>query len=313
MKKIFLLFTFMMSNLMIFAQGAKKPTIMVVPSDMYCIKNGYSKVVNNQGENETIPNYKKALQNDPALLTGITAIGQMMADRGFPLKLLEQELKSLEDESAEDAMLTSKEGSDVSESPVDALKKRAKADIILQVTWLVNKQGPKYSLTYNMLGIDAYTNKQISACQGTGAPTFSAELPVLIEESVSNNFEDFAQRLQGHFDEMFQNGREVTLRIKKWDSSDVDLESEFEGIELSDIIEDWMADNTVNGRFNTTDATENMMYFEQVRIPLFNEQGRALDTRRWARGLVNKLKELGIVSKLMVKGLGQATIIIGEK
>lgn len=204
----------MMSNLMIFAQGAKKPTIMVVPSDMYCIKNGYSKVVNNQGENETIPNYKKALQNDPALLTGITAIGQMMADRGFPLKLLEQELKSLEDESAEDAMLTSKEGSDVSESPVDALKKRAKADIILQVTWLVNKQGPKYSLTYNMQGIDAYTNKQISACQGTGAPTFSAELPVLIEESVSNNFEDFAQRLQGHFDEMFQNGREVTLRIK---------------------------------------------------------------------------------------------------
>ena len=129
---------------MIFAQGAKKPTIMVVPSDMYCIKNGYSKVVNNQGENETIPNYKKALQNDPALLTGITAIGQMMADRGFPLKLLEQELKSLEDESAEDAMLTSKEGSDVSESPVDALKKRAKADIILQVTWLVNKKGPKY-------------------------------------------------------------------------------------------------------------------------------------------------------------------------
>ena len=55
------------------------------------------------------------------------------------------------------------------------------------------------------------------------------------------------------------------------------------------------------------------MYFEQVRIPLFNQQGRALDTRQWARGLVNKLKEMGIVSKLMVKGLGQATIIIGEK
>lgn len=112
---------------------------------------------------------------------------------------------------------------------------------------------------------------------------------------------------------MFTNGREVTLRIKKWDSSDIDLESEFGGNELSDIIEDWVAENTVNGSFNTTDATENMMYFEQVRIPLFNQQGRALDTRQWARGLVNKLKGMGIVSKLMVKGLGQATIIIGEK
>ena len=55
------------------------------------------------------------------------------------------------------------------------------------------------------------------------------------------------------------------------------------------------------------------MYFEQVRIPLVNAQGRALDTRRWARGLVEKLRQMGITSKLMVKGLGQATIVIGEK
>ncbi len=313
MKRLLIIIVCMVSVLTISAQRAKKPTIMVVPSDMYCIQNDYFKEFKNQGENTKVPDYKKALQSDPALLTGITAIGQLMADRGFPLKLLEQQLKSLEDESAEDAMLTSKIGSDVSETPVDALKKRAKADIILQVTWFVNKQGPKYSLTYNMQGIDAYTDKQIAACQGTGEPTFSAELPVLIEESVANNFDDFAQRLQVYFDDMFTNGREVTLRIKKWDSSDIDLESEFGGNELSDIIEDWVAENTVNGSFNTTDATENMMYFEQVRIPLFNQQGRALDTRQWARGLVNRLKGMGIVSKLMVKGLGQATIIIGEK
>lgn len=295
------------------AQAAKKPTLMVVPSDLYCIQQGYSMTFDNQGEKEQIPDYKKALQSDPALLTGITTIGQMMADRGFPLKLMEQELKSLNDESAENAMMTSKSGSDVSESPIDKLKARAKADIILQVTWLVNKLGPKYSLTFNLQGIDAYTNKQIAACQGSGDPTFSAELPQLIQESVANNLDVFCQQLQAHFDDMFQNGREVTLRIKKWDSSDVDLESEFDGKELGDIIEDWVADNTVQGRFNTTDATENMMYFEQVRIPLVNAQGRALDTRRWARGLVEKLRQMGITSKLMVKGLGQATIVIGEK
>lgn len=295
------------------AQAAKKPTLMVVPSDLYCIQQGYSMTFDNQGEKEQIPDYKKALQSDPALLTGITTIGQMMADRGFPLKLMEQELKSLNDESAENAMMTSKSGSDVSESPIDKLKARAKADIILQVTWLVNKLGPKYSLTFNLQGIDAYTNKQIAACQGSGDPTFSAELPLLIQESVANNLDVFCQQLQAHFDDMFQNGREVTLRIKKWDSSDVDLESEFDGKELGDIIEDWVADNTVQGRFNTTDATENMMYFEQVRIPLVNAQGRALDTRRWARGLVEKLRQMGITSKLMVKGLGQATIVIGEK
>ena len=299
-------------SLMAFSQ-AKKPTLMVVPSDLYCNQHGYMLSFNNQGTTEMVPDYKKALQNDPQLLTGITVIGQMMADRGFPLKLMEQELKSLNQESAEDALLTSKSGADVAESPVDRLKKTSKSDIILQVTWLVNRTGPKYSLTFNLQGIDAYTNKQIAACQGTGDPTFSAELPVLIEESIANHLETFTTQLQNYFDDMFENGREITLRVKKWDDSEYDLESEFDGTELSDIIEDWVSANTVKGRFNTTDATENFMYFEQVRIPLFDENQRAMDARRWTRGLINKLKTLDVPAKLMMKGLGQATIVIGGK
>lgn len=312
MKRIATLFFGIVMPILAFSQ-AKKPTLMVVPSDLYCTQHGYMQSFNNQGMTENVPDYKRALQNDPQLLTGITVIGQMMADRGFPLKLMEQELKSLNEESAEDALLTSKSGADIAESPVDRLKKKSKSDIILQVTWLVNRAGPKYSLTFNLQGIDAYTNKQIAACQGTGDPTFSAELPVLIEESIANHLETFTTQLQNHFDDMFENGREITLRVKKWDDSEWDLESEFDGTELSDIIEDWISANTVKGRFNTTDATESFMYFEQVRIPLFDENQRAMDARRWTRGLINKLKTLGVPAKLMMKGLGQATIVIGGK
>ena len=312
MRKLFIVLLGFCSSLMAFPQ-AKKPTLMVVPSDLYCNQHGYMQTFSNQGQTENVPDYKRALQNDPQLLTGITVIGQMMADRGFPLKLMEQELKSLNEESSEDALLTSKSGSDIAESPVDRLKKKSKSDIILQVTWLVNRTGPKYSLTFNLQGIDAYTNKQIAACQGTGDPTFSAELPVLIEESIANHLETFTTQLQNHFNDMFENGREITLRVKKWEDSEFDLESEFDGTELSDIIEDWVSANTVKGRFNTSDATENYMYFEQVRIPLFEENQRAMDARRWTRGLINKLKTLGVPAKLMMKGLGQATIVIGGK
>lgn len=292
---------------------AKKPTLMVVPSDIYCNHNGYMISYDNQGAIEMVPDYKKALQSDTDLLTAITVMGQMMADRGFPLKLLEQEIKSLEAESAEDAMMTSKSGEDVSESPIDKLRKKAKSDIIMQVTWFVNHLGPKRSLTFNLQGIDAYTNKQIAACQGTGEPTFSAELPVLLEEAIANQLDGFNQQLQNHFDDLFTNGREITLRCKKWSDSDYDFESEFEDKGLGEIIEDWIADNTVQGRFNTSDATENMMYFEQVRIPMYNDKGRAIDARQWARGLVNHLKSLGVETKLMMKGLGQATVVIGGK
>jgi len=114
---------------------------------------------------------------------------------------------------------------------------------------------------------------------------------------------------------MFANGREIIIRIKKFDSWSDDLETEFDGKELSSILEDWMAANSVKGRFNTSDATENMMLFEQVRIPLYDDSGKAIDARGFAKGLQTFLKNppYSITNKLMMKGLGQAVIVLGEK
>jgi len=294
---------------------AKKPTIMIVPSDVWCNTNGYMMEFDNQGKIVKVPDYKKALQENADLLLVISKINELMADRGFPLKNLESSLKTLESEAAEDAMLTSKGGGEVNESPIDKLKKVAKADIWMQMTWTVNTTGPKKSITFNLQGLDAYTDKQIAGASGTGEPSFTAELPVLLEEAVLAHLDNFNVQLQNHFDDMFTNGREIILRIKTWNTWEYDLESEdFGDDELSSLIEKWVTDNTVQGRFNTTDATENMMLFEQVRIPLFDEAGKAIDARKWANGLRKYLKDTyQIESKLMMKGLGQAQLVLGEK
>lgn len=288
---------------------------MIVPSDVWCNTNGYMMEFDNQGKIVKVPDYKKALQENADLLLVISKINELMADRGFPLKNLESSLKTLESEAAEDAMLTSKGGGEVNESPIDKLKKVAKADIWMQMTWTVNTTGPKKSITFNLQGLDAYTDKQIAGASGTGEPSFTAELPVLLEEAVLAHLDNFNVQLQNHFDDMFTNGREIILRIKTWNTWEYDLESEdFGDDELSSLIEKWVTDNTVQGRFNTTDATENMMLFEQVRIPLFDEAGKAIDARKWANGLRKYLKDTyQIESKLMMKGLGQAQLVLGEK
>lgn len=294
---------------------AKKPTIMVVPSDVWCTKNGYMTEYNNQGTKVKIPDYKKAFQENSDLLVVISKINGLMADRGFPLKNMESVLKTLESESAENAMLNSKSGAGVSETPIDKLKKVAKADIIMQLTWTLNTVGPKKSVTFTLQGIDAYTDKQIASATGTGAASFSVELPVLLEESVLAHIDNFNTSLQNHFNDMFENGREITVRIKKFDSWSGDLEKEYNGKELSSIIEEWMTQNTVKGRFSTSDATENMMLFEQVRIPLYDAKGKAIDARGFLKGLQEYLKIVpySIPNKLMTKGLGQAVIVLGEK
>lgn len=314
---ILLLSVFMLTAISGFAQ-AKKPTLMVVPSDVWCNQNGYMLSFDNQGSVVNVPDYKRAFQENAEVLQVISQINGMMADRGFPLKNMESAIKTLEANAAEDNMRSSKEtGSGVSESPIDALKKVAKADIIMQLTWTVNRTGPKKSVTFNLQGLDAYTDKQIATATGTGAPSFSAEIPVLLSEAVLSHMDNFTNSLQTHFDDMFENGREIIVRVQKWDDWDGDLETEYgdDDEELGIIIEDWLADNAVKGRFNTTDMTEDMALFEQVRIPLFNEKGRAIDARRFVRKLSKMLKNepYEIPNKLVMKGLGRATIILGGK
>lgn len=296
-----------------FAQ-AKKPIIMVVPSDNWCISNGYFIEFDNQGTKMKVCDYKRAVQENTELTLVINKLGELMATRGFQLKSLEQTLKSIESEAAENAMTTSKTGAGVSESPVDKLKSVAKADIWMQINWKINSFGPKKSVTFDLAGFDAYTDKNVAGASGTGNDLIGAPLALMLETAVLAHLDNFNGLLQKHFEDMFENGREVTMRIKKFDSFDGDLEKEFDGEELGSIIEKWVSENTVKGRFSTTESSENKMYFEQIRIPLLDATGKATDTRGWAKGLQKFLKEkYQIPAKLTMKGLGQAAIVVGEK
>ena len=296
---------------------AKKPTIMVIPADVWCSENGYMESFNNQGKFTKVPNYEAAVQENMDLLNAITKIGELMAERGFPLKDLATTIRNINQSTAEDEMTTSRtSGATLAESPLDKLLNRAKADILVELTWKINTIGPKNSVTYTLRGLDAYTGKQVAASQGTGAQSFSAEIPVLIEEAALEHIDNFCSQLQSHFDDLVENGREVVVNIRLFDNgSGMTLEDEYGGEMLMDIIDDWMAQNTVNHRYSLTDATENVMRFEQVRIPLYNENGTAMDTRRFVRNLSRYLGKapFSIDSKILTKGLGRADLVLGEK
>ena len=296
---------------------AKKPKLMVVPSDNWCQQHSFMQTFDNQGITENIPDYQAALLKDADLNNVISKINILMADKGFPLTDLQQTLKSIRNLSAEDALIQSKStGASLAESPLDRLRRTAKCDIILELSWQVSTIGPKKTITYNLRGLDAYTNKQVAGAQGTGAPSFSAELSTLLEEAVQNNMDNFCAQLMTHFQDLETNGREVTLDIKVFDDgSGIDLESEYGDLELAEIIDNWMTDNTVNHRFNKTDATENYILYEQVRIPLYKNNGNAQDTQDFARNLRNYLKQppYNIPSKLINRGLGRCLLVIGQK
>lgn len=296
---------------------AKKPKLMVVPSQVWCSGKGYITSFDNQGEPEEIPDYKRALQNDRELMNVISKINILMADRGFQLQDLSQYLRSIQNTQAENSLIRTKtSGAALMESPLDRLRRTAKADIILEVDWLVNQTGPKKSVTYNLRALDAYTNFQVAGAQGTGAPSFSAEVPVLLEEAVQNNMDNFIAQLQAHFDDLMANGRQVVIELQIPDHcSDLDFEKEYDGKELTEILDDWMAENSVEHRFSKSDATENWILYDQVRIPLYSSNGTAMDTDAFARQIRDFLRKppYGITCKIVNRGLGRSLIIVGEK
>ena len=310
-----LLIAFLSITTVFFAQ-AKKPTLMILPSDNWCEQRIFMTEFDNQGTKQKVPNYKQAFQEDTEIGQVISKIGSLMIDRGFPLKDAEQELKAIEQRAAEDNMTSSTtSGAGLSESPLDKLKNRAKADIVIQIWWKVTKSDQGKVVSFVLEAFDAYTSKRIAAASGNGTPNATDIVPVLLQNAILANIDTFAAPLQSHFDAMFTNGREIRLTVRKWNSWDKDLETEIDGEEITDHITNWMDTNTVQGRFNKSEATENIIRFEQVRIPLVDDKNKALDARDFGKKLQKHLKAApyNFEVKLMTRGLGEAILVLGEK
>ena len=291
---------------------SKKPTLMILPSDHWCTQRFYMTTWDNQGVKVKTADYQKAFLQDRELTQVISKIGQLLTQQGYTLKDAEQETKAVFNRIAEDNVtLSNTSGSALAESPLDMIKKRAKMDILIQIDWTINNNR---SVTFTLEAFDAYTSKRIATATGTGKPS-SEILPIMLEQAVKSKIKDFDKQLDNFYADCNKNGREVVLTIKTWENWDGNLETENEdGDELIDVIQKWLNKNTVNGMFNLSDATENFAQFEQVRIPLRDEEGDAIDARGFATMLRKFLvKEFGVTSKVMTRGLGEAILVIGEK
>ena len=261
----------------VFAQE-KKPTLMILPSDNWCHQRFYTNVIDNQGVKIESPDYQLAFREDPELTAVISKVGQLLSSKGYSLKDAEQEIKSVYTRLAEDNVTTSKSGASLYESPLDIIKRRAKMDIVVQLWWRINKEGSRRTVSFTLEAFDAYTNKRIATSSGVSDAS-TESVPLLLEKAANSRIKDFDKQMM-----VFYNDRK------------------------------WIRKNTVGGAYNLTDATENMATFEQVRIPLLDADGDGLDARGFATSLRKYLsKEYGITSKVMTRGLGEATIVLGEK
>lgn len=295
------------------AAQEKKPTLMILPSDNWCAQRYFTTTYLNQGVQVVVPDYPTAFREDTELGGVVSKVGELLTGLGYSLKDCEQEFKAMQSRMAEDNVAMSSTGATLVESPLDMLKRRTKSDIIIQLGWQVNKAKDGHSVTFTLEAFDAYTSKRIATASGTSDVSQDL-IPQLLENAVLQKIAGFDTQMTQYYADLQANGREIVMTIRCWDSWENNLETEYNGEELLDCIQNWLAENTVNGAFNLTDATETMAQFEQVRIPFFDGNGRAVDARAFATRLRKYLQQqYQITAKVMVRGLGEANIVLGEK
>ncbi len=311
MKRVTLFLLCILPSFSLFAQKMMMPSVMVVPGDSWCNSYGFME----KSSNEYYPDYRRALIENGDLVNVISKINLIMADRGFPLENLETALKNLKLENVERKLYTAKDGSFIQSSPLDNLYRAAAADIVLQLSWEVNKVGPKYSITFNLQALDSYTNKQVAGVQGTGASSFSADVSTLLEEAVVSHMDNFCQRLIEHFREAKKNGREISIDVMLGQSASCDFSTEFDDYELAEIITRQVARNAVNHSFSKGPSTEMLLQYRSVRMPVTDADGIPMDAYAFARQIARVLKKspYNLTTKVIAKGLSKAIIIIGEE
>lgn len=288
---------------------------MILPSDNWCNQRYFMTSFSNQGSTVKVPNYQQAFMEDTELPLVISKVGGVLTGLGYSLKDAEQEIKSIATKTAEDNVTYSKtSGAALNETPLDVLKRRVKSDIIIQIWWKLNRDSKGHSASFTLEAFDTYTNKRIATSSGT-TKSSTEGIPVLLEQAVKENIKPFDEQMSRWYDEQKKNGREIVLTVRCWDNWENDLETEYEGNELTDCIQDWLAEHTVNAAYNLSDGTETFVQFEQVRIPLLDQRGRAMDARAFATELRKYLQKspYNITSKVMMRGLGEAIIVLGEK
>lgn len=314
MKKTFaLIVTILCTTVGAMAQKVMTPPhVMVVPDLIYCKAHGFVQQFDNSGITETVPDYEKALSEDPSLHSVLIQVAQLITDRNSDIVIVDL-LEAINNAKADAAMAAANAG-DQSESVDEAIIRNSEADILVKVQFDLLKSGPQYQVSYTITGTDAYTNRMFAPISGMGAPSTSANPVVLLREAVYDNMDGFLTKMLSFYNSMIEKGRMVAFDIKTTSTAGVNMNSKVGEYTLREQIEDFLYDNSVDGNgLERVKSGSTFLQYQGVYIPLIQTirgRQRKQGAKDVAQKLVNFLEDNGISSEYKIRGLGKVNIYI---
>lgn len=289
----------------------QKPTILVIPSDQLLNRFGKLQQKEILGKQLQIRDYNGYFLADPDSKFVISSIQDAFIQYGYPLNDFEQMLKSINDQEMIDAV------TGIQKDAKTVLLTNARPDIILEVdyNYITDRSTRVYSksLTFTLRAIDAFSNKVVATIQETACKEGKANTPAALAETIlTQDSKAFTKQIDNYFKNIINTGREITLRVTIENGVNLSMSDEcLDGDTYTDFIIDWIKVNAVLGAYNMSRNTDTEMYFVNVKIKTFNDNGTQYSAYDFARELTKALnKGCGIKSKNTTQGLGEANISI---
>lgn len=256
---------------------------------------------NASNKSSTIINNNEALQNTDNKIIGGVELNSLIKTGNILIRPLTKDISNYLDNDENGRKIQNKLQDIFSkEFSVFNLENRindfgfnqAEQDVIIQYDYNVMKSNSGNEAMIFLSAYDGYTNSSIANCQFSSGRFFTNDNSKLINKLL-NEIEvnpKINKYIHSFYEQMINNGREISFDIICDDSFGSDFKSLFKGVLLSDIIEDWISKNTIRGRWNLS-LNNSKTYHYTAYMPISNSNGMSNSRKKWIINLQSYLRK----------------------
>lgn len=177
------------------------------------------------------------------------------------------------------------------------------ADIYVEVEANANYASSGNSVSVVMTAYDAFSGESLANKVSNSPSFYTKNFEKLVSKAVDKDIEEFLNVIQSKFDLIVENGRSVVFDISIDDMAEYDFDREMEGdLFLSEVVEEWIADNALNGYYHIQGTSGYKMIFDIVKVPLVDERGSPFRMSKLANNFKRFLKKQGILCDRTIQG-----------
>lgn len=241
------------------------------------------------------------IENDVNKRIVLAKIREAFDSRGFTTIDFAAKLKSVSRTSG----LTQGTQSDLKTMIIE----QSGADIYVEAKMDILLSPSGNSVKTILTAYDISTGGSLANKVGESGKFYTDDIGKLATKAVEKVVDDFLSTIQNKFTDIINNGRSIMVDFTFDPSSTLSMFSEIgnDGLGLSDHLELWMSENAYKNNYHIQGTTDKRMIFDDVRIPLKDENGNNYNINKFGLEFLKFARELGV--KISRTTVGNTLII----